>query len=125
MTRDVLERIESPEMRLALMELDRENGVDVGDGLSSADRLAGTSMPSAVVAMLNPMLAPVRGRARVVAAERAVAMPQRLRPRRPPMAVVVASAQARAMLPRLQPRARTPLASARFSNPSSRIAAVA
>lgn len=32
-TRDVLERIESPEMRLALMELDRENGVDVGDGL--------------------------------------------------------------------------------------------
>ncbi len=44
-TRDVLERIESPEMRLALMGLDRENGVDVGDGLSSADRLAGTSMP--------------------------------------------------------------------------------
>ena len=44
-TRDVLERIESPEMRLALMELDRESGVDVGDGLSSADRLAGTSMP--------------------------------------------------------------------------------
>ena len=44
-TRDVLERIESPEMRLALMELDRENGVDVGDGLSSADRLAGTTMP--------------------------------------------------------------------------------
>ena len=44
-TRDVLERIDSPEMRLALMELDRENGVDVGDGLSSADRLAGTSMP--------------------------------------------------------------------------------
>ena len=40
-TRDVLERIESPEMRLALMELDRESGVDVGDGLSSADRLAG------------------------------------------------------------------------------------
>ena len=38
-TRDVLERIESPEMRLALMELDRENGVDVGDGLSQADRL--------------------------------------------------------------------------------------
>ena len=34
-TRDVLERIESPEMRLALMELDRENGVDVGDGLST------------------------------------------------------------------------------------------
>ena len=26
-------------MRLALMELDRENGVDVGDGLSSADRI--------------------------------------------------------------------------------------
>lgn len=44
-TRDVLEHIESPEMRLALMELDRENGVDVGDGLSSADRLAGTTMP--------------------------------------------------------------------------------
>lgn len=44
-TRDVLERIESPEMRLALMELDRENGVDVGDGLSNADRLAGISMP--------------------------------------------------------------------------------
>ena len=42
-TRDVLERIESPEMKLALMELDRENGVDVGDGLASADRLAGTA----------------------------------------------------------------------------------
>ena len=38
-TRDVLERIESPEMKLALMELDRENGVDVGDGLDKADRL--------------------------------------------------------------------------------------
>ena len=38
-TRDVLERIDSPEMRLALMELDRENGVDVGDGLDKADRL--------------------------------------------------------------------------------------
>ncbi len=38
-TRDVLERIDSPEMRLALLELDRENGVDVGDGLDSADRL--------------------------------------------------------------------------------------
>lgn len=44
-TRDVLERIESPEMKLALMELDRENGVDVGDGLSSADRLVGTASP--------------------------------------------------------------------------------
>ena len=44
-TRDVLERIESPEMKLALMELDRENGVDVGDGLASADRLAGTATP--------------------------------------------------------------------------------
>ena len=44
-TRDVLERIESPEMKLALMELDREMGIDVGDGLSSADRLAGTASP--------------------------------------------------------------------------------
>ena len=44
-TRDVLERIESPEMKLALMELDRENGVDVGDGLDKADRLV-TSPPA-------------------------------------------------------------------------------
>ncbi len=42
-TRDVLERIDSPEMRLALLELDRENGVDVGDGLDSADRLVSSS----------------------------------------------------------------------------------
>ncbi len=73
--------------------------------------------PSAVVAMLNPMLAPVRGRARVVAAERAVAMPQRPRPRRPPVAVV---ASARAWRCRrgcscrqeLLPRARDSAASA-------------
>ena len=38
-TRDVLERIESPDIALALMELDREAGLDVGDGLSRADRL--------------------------------------------------------------------------------------
>lgn len=38
-TRDVLDRIESPEMKLALMELDREHGVDVGDGLDRADRI--------------------------------------------------------------------------------------
>lgn len=38
-TRDVLEKLESPDIALALMELDRENGVDVGDGLSSADRI--------------------------------------------------------------------------------------
>lgn len=38
-TRSVLDRIESPEMRLALMELDREMGVDVGDGLDRADRI--------------------------------------------------------------------------------------
>ena len=38
-TRDVLERLESPDIALALMELDRENGIDVGDGLSSDDRL--------------------------------------------------------------------------------------
>ncbi len=38
-TRDVLEKIESADIALALMELDRENGVDVGDGLSSDDRL--------------------------------------------------------------------------------------
>ncbi|WP_102337955.1 PSP1 domain-containing protein [Collinsella provencensis] len=41
-TRDVLESLESPELALALMELDRKNGVDVGDGLSSFDRI----MPS-------------------------------------------------------------------------------
>ena len=123
-TRDVLERIESPEMRLALMELDRENGVDVGDGLSSAVWSA-RRCPSAVVAMLNPMLAPVRVRARAVAAERAAAMPQRPRPRRPPVAVVVASARARAMSARLQLQARTPPASARLSSLSSKTAAVA
>lgn len=38
-TRDVLERLESPDLQLALMELDRKNGVDVGDGLSTADRI--------------------------------------------------------------------------------------
>lgn len=38
-TRDVLEKLESPELALALMELDRKNGVDVGDGLSSFDRI--------------------------------------------------------------------------------------
>ena len=38
-TRDILERIESPDIALALMELDREAGIDVGDGLSHADRL--------------------------------------------------------------------------------------
>ena len=38
-TRDVLEKLESPDLALALMELDRQNGVDVGDGLSRADRI--------------------------------------------------------------------------------------
>ena len=38
-TRDVLERLDSPDLQLALMELDRKNGVDVGDGLSTADRI--------------------------------------------------------------------------------------
>ena len=37
--RSVLERLESPDLQLALMELDRKNGVDVGDGLSVADRI--------------------------------------------------------------------------------------
>ena len=41
------------------------------------------------------------------------------------MAVAAASVRALPMPARLQPRARTPLASARFSSPSSRIAAVA
>ena len=39
-TRDVLERIESPEMRLALMELDRENGVEVHAQITDAALLA-------------------------------------------------------------------------------------
>ena len=38
-TRSVLEKIESPDIALALMELDREMGVDVGDGLDKADRI--------------------------------------------------------------------------------------
>lgn len=38
-TRDVLERLESPELALSLMDLDRQNGVDVGDGLDASDRL--------------------------------------------------------------------------------------
>lgn len=42
-TRDVLEKIDSAEMRLALMELDREAGIDVGDGLDSADRIVSES----------------------------------------------------------------------------------
>lgn len=44
-TRDVLEKIESADISLALLELDRQNGVDVGDGLSQADRIA-TSGPT-------------------------------------------------------------------------------
>ena len=44
-TRDILEKIESPEITLALMELDREMGVDVGDGLDNADRIV-TSGPT-------------------------------------------------------------------------------
>ncbi|AEB06549.1 PSP1 domain protein [Coriobacterium glomerans PW2] len=42
-TREVLERIEAPEISLALLELDREMGVDVGDGLSNDDRIEGRS----------------------------------------------------------------------------------
>ncbi|MBM6777462.1 hypothetical protein H7U34_09305 [Collinsella tanakaei] len=42
-TRDILDKIESPEIKLALMELDREMGVDVGDGLDSSDRIAASS----------------------------------------------------------------------------------
>lgn len=38
-SRSVLERLESPDLQLALMELDRQNGVDVGDGLDVADRI--------------------------------------------------------------------------------------
>lgn len=44
-TRDVLERLESPELALALMELDRKNGVDVGDGLSSFDCITSGDAP--------------------------------------------------------------------------------
>ncbi|MBE6469718.1 MAG: hypothetical protein E7001_07205 [Coriobacteriaceae bacterium] len=39
-TRSVMEKIESPEIKLALLELDRKNGVDVGDGLDHSDRIA-------------------------------------------------------------------------------------
>ena len=38
-TRDVLEKLDSPDLALALMELDRRNGVDVGAGLDRADRI--------------------------------------------------------------------------------------
>ena len=44
-TRDVLEKIDSADISLALMELDRQNGMDVGDGLSQADRIV-TSGPT-------------------------------------------------------------------------------
>lgn len=44
-TRDVLEKIESADISLALLELDRQNGVDVGGGLSQADRIV-TSGPT-------------------------------------------------------------------------------
>ena len=44
-SREVLEKIESPDIALALLELDRENGVDVGDGLDQADRII-TSGPT-------------------------------------------------------------------------------
>ena len=39
-TRDIMEKIESPEIKLALLELDRKNGVDVGGGLDQSDRIA-------------------------------------------------------------------------------------
>ena len=38
-SRSVMDRLESPDLQLALMELDRRNGVDVGDGLDTADRI--------------------------------------------------------------------------------------
>ena len=44
-TRGVLEKIDSADISLALMELDRQNGMDVGDGLSQADRIV-TSGPT-------------------------------------------------------------------------------
>ncbi len=38
-SRSVMDRLDSPDLQLALMELDRQNGVDVGDGLDTADRI--------------------------------------------------------------------------------------
>lgn len=120
-TRDVLERIESPEMRLALMELDRENGVDVGDGLSSADRLAGTSMPKRrrrdVESDARAAQSESRGRGKGRGKAEAPEAEGRL------MAVAAASARRPSTMAR--PRARTLPASARFSSPSSKTAAVA
>lgn len=49
-TRDVLEKIESPDIALALLELDRERGVDVGDGLDRADRIVASGPTPAAVA---------------------------------------------------------------------------
>ncbi len=125
MTRDVLERIESPEMRLALMELDRENGVDVGDGLSSADRLAGTSMPkrrrrdaesdARAAQSQGEGRGRGKGRGKAETPEAEEAAGSRRRRKRAGSGDATEAAAA----------GRTPLASARFSNPSSRIAAVA
>ncbi|QWT17371.1 hypothetical protein KPC83_05905 [Collinsella sp. zg1085] len=39
-TRDIMDKIESPEIQLALAELDRQNGVDMGAGLDHSDRIA-------------------------------------------------------------------------------------
>ena len=118
-TRDVLERIESPWSSIARTASTWAMACRVPTVLPAR------RCPSAVVAMPNPMLAPVRVRARVAAAVRVAARPRHPRLRRLPVDVAAASARVRAMPARPLPRARTLLASARFSSPSSRIAAVA
>lgn len=124
-TRDVLERIESPEMRLRSWSSTARTASTWAMACRVPTVWPARRCPSAVVAMRTPTLALLRTRARVVAAERAAARPRLPRPRRPPVAVAAASVRARAMPARPQLQARMPPASARLSSPSSRIAAVA
>ena len=108
-------------MRLALMELDRENGVDVGDGLSSADRLAGTSMPKRRRRDAESDARAGQGQGEVVAAEG----PWQCRNARGRGGRRWPSSQARgleAMSARLQLQARTPPASARLSSKTAAVA---
>ena len=95
-TRDILERIESPDIALALMELDREAGIDVGDGLSRADRLV-----PAASAVAEAMIA---ARVRPTSKRRAVAVAVRV-----PLQVQMARATI-VVLHARQPRDRLPRA---------------
>ena len=122
-TRGVLEKIDSADISLALMELDRQNGMDVGDGLSQADRIV-TSGPTR-----RRRAAEAARARRQVAASAAAARAARCRPSRRAMRLsalreraarrVVGAASARwVRLPRARSaRARAVPVMARRSRP--------